>query len=166
LARIRTVDVVWLLFLGGLAAVIAFEPSHTIWEWVTLFALGAVQIAEPHLGVTNNTRRTLLAIGIKMGLCFWLVWSTGGLESSYYFIFLLPIVSCASTFEISGSLIGTAIVSGPFSGAACMQNHHVPCGPATGWIAPPYRAPTDHRANSGRDRFFERLFRLRRSARS
>ena len=118
MARIRTVDVVWLLFLGGLAAVIAFEPSHSIWEWVTLFALGAVQIAEPRLGVTNNTGRTLVAIGIKMGLCYWLVWSTGGLDSSYYFIFLLPIVSCASSFEIAGSLLGTAIVSGLYLGHA------------------------------------------------
>lgn len=111
MSRIRTIDIVWLLFLGGLAAVLAFEPSHTIWEWVTLFALGVVQIAEPHFEVADNTRRTLAAIGIKMGLCYWLVWSTGGLESSYFFIFLLPIVSCASTFEIGGSLLGTAIVS-------------------------------------------------------
>lgn len=112
MSRIRTIDLFWLIFLGALAAVGASQPSHTIWEWVTLFALGAVQIAEPHLGVTESTRRTLAAIGIKMGLCYWLVWSTGGLESSYYFIFLLPIVSCASTFELSGSLLGTALASG------------------------------------------------------
>lgn len=112
MSRIRTIDLFWLLFLGGLAAVGAFEPSHTVWEWVTLLALGAVQIAEPHFGVANSTRRTLAAIGIKMALCYWLVWSTGGLESRYYFIFLLPIVSCASAFEIGGSLLGTAIASG------------------------------------------------------
>ena len=112
MSRIRTFDLFWLLFLGGLAAVGAFQPAHTVWEWVILFALGAVQIAEPHFGVAGDLRRTFAAISIKMALCYWLVWSTGGIESSYYLIFLLPIVSSASAFELAGSLLAAAISSG------------------------------------------------------
>ena len=49
---------------------------------------------------------------MKLVLCYWLVWETGGIESSYYLIFLLPILSAASIFGLGGTLLTTAGSSG------------------------------------------------------
>ncbi len=112
MARIRGIDIVWLFFLVALAALAMTKPEHSWFEWLALLALGAVQIAEGYLGVSSDPHKAALAIGIKLGLCCLLVWLTGGIESSYYLIFLLPIVSGASLFGLRGALLTTVVSSG------------------------------------------------------
>lgn len=112
MARIRGIDIVWLFFLTALAALAMGQPEHSVYEWLALLALGAVQIAEGHFQVSSDPRKAAAAIGVKLSLCSWLVWVTGGIESSYYLIFLLPIVSGASMFGLGGTLLTTAISAG------------------------------------------------------
>lgn len=110
--RIRSIDTVWLFFLAALAALGMTKTEHTIYEWSVLLALGLSQIAETHLDLASDTKGAILAIGLKLTLCYWLVAETGGIESSYYLIFLLPIVSAASFFELGGALLTTLVASG------------------------------------------------------
>lgn len=109
--KIRVTDMVWLFFLGALAALVVTKPEHSVYEWLVLLALGAVQIAEAHLELSSDTVGAALVIALKLALCYWLVAETGGVESSYYLIFWLPIVSAASNLGLGGTLLNTLISS-------------------------------------------------------
>ncbi len=110
--KIRAIDMVWLILLGALAALGMTKAEHSPYEWLVLTALGGVQIAEVYLGVIDDTTSAALSIAVKLTLCFWLVAETGGLESSYYLIFLLPVVSAASNFGLAGTMLSTLATSG------------------------------------------------------
>jgi len=97
--------------LVALAALGLTEPEHTAFEWLLLLAIGAVQIAESSFGWSARRSRALAAFALKLTLCYGLVGATGGIESSYYLIFLLPIVSAASRFGLGQSLLLTAVAS-------------------------------------------------------
>ena len=112
MARVRGTDVVWLLFLTALAALGLTQPEHSPWEWLALLALGALQIAEGNVGWSERPAQAFWAIVAKLVLCYLLVWATGGIESSYYLIFLLPIVSAASMFSLNGAMLVCALASG------------------------------------------------------
>jgi signal transduction histidine kinase len=99
---------VWLIFLCALAALGMTRQEHSLYEWLVLLALGGVQIAEARLEVSSDRINAALAIAVKLILCYWLVAETDGIESSYYLIFLLPIVSAASLFELGGALLATS----------------------------------------------------------
>ena len=112
LPQIRALDAVWLIFLAALAGLGLPKQEHSLYEWLVLLALGAVQIAETRLDVATDRSLAMFSIGAKAVLCYWLVVETGGIESSYYLIFLLPIVSAASLFEAGGALLATLACSG------------------------------------------------------
>ena len=105
--QIRVIDAVWLIFLCALAALGMTRQEHSLYEWLVLLALGGVQIVEARLEVSSDRVSAALAIAVKLVLCYWLVAETDGVESSYYLIFLLPIVSAASLFELGGALLAT-----------------------------------------------------------
>ena len=111
MARVRGADIVWLLFLTALAAMGLTQPRHSPWEWFALLALGALQIAEGNLGWSERPLQALWGIAAKLAFCYLLVWATGGIESSYYLIFLLPIVSAASMFGLPRTMIVCAVSS-------------------------------------------------------
>ena len=112
MARVRGADIVWLLFLTALAGMGLTQPQHSPWEWFALLAMGCLQIAEGNLGWSERPRQAVWAIAAKLVLCYLLVWTTGGIESSYYLIFLLPIVSAASMFGLAQTMAVCAIASG------------------------------------------------------
>lgn len=107
LARIRGIDIVWLAFLTAIGALVLSERDPTVWEWLALAALGVLQVVEGHLGWTATPRSAILPTAAKLGLCYLLVWQTGGIESSYYLIFVLPIISAASIFGPWGTVAVT-----------------------------------------------------------
>ncbi len=113
LARIRGIDIVWLAFLTAIGALVLTEREPSVWEWLALAALGVLQVVEGHLGWTATPRSAILPTVAKLGLCYLLVWQTGGIESSYYLIFVLPIISAASIFGPFGTVAvttGTAVL--------------------------------------------------------
>ncbi len=110
--RLRGTDIIWLVFLGALGALGMMRANHSVFEWAALIALGAVQIAERPLGAYESQRRALISVCVRLALCYLLVYVTGGIqENSYYLIFLLPIVSAASMFNLGYALIITAASS-------------------------------------------------------
>jgi signal transduction histidine kinase len=112
LARVRGIDIAWLLFLGALAAAGMTRAEHSVWEWLALLALGAIQIAESQVEASAEKAKAAVAIGAKLILCCLLVWQTGGIESSYYLIFLLPVVSAASRYGLGATVVITVLSSG------------------------------------------------------
>jgi two-component system sensor histidine kinase HydH len=103
--KLRRIDLLWLLVMAVLAALASTRPRHSPMEFVALGFMALVQIAEMRFGVFQRRRGAIVAVAVKLGLAWWLVWATEGIESSYYLIFLLPVVSAASTLGLAGTLL-------------------------------------------------------------
>jgi len=98
---IRPHDAVWLILFSALAVV---SPYRSLVEVGLIVCLGLFQVAEPRLRYFTGQSGTLTAILIKLALCYLLVGWTGGINSTYYLIFLLPVVSAATALSLIGTV--------------------------------------------------------------
>lgn len=102
-------DLVWLVLLAGLALL---EPIREYHKQLVLLGIGLFQIFETRLlGTIPLSRRGPYAVLIKILLATLLVAHTGDIESSYYLIYYLPVVSAAMYFDILGTLLWTLVAS-------------------------------------------------------
>lgn len=106
-------DVVWLLFLAGLAVLppIAEPPKQ-----FTLLAIGVLQLIEGRLAARFPGRGWGYVVLLKILLSTLLVDHTGELSinSSYYPIYYLPVFTAALHFEAIGTLLWTALASAAY----------------------------------------------------
>jgi len=111
--RFSWLDAVWLLFLVGLAVL----PPR--WEWhkqVTLGAIGIVQLLEGWLIGRLPKRGPFYVVLLKILLATVLIDHTAeiGINSSYYPIYYLPVVTAALYFGPWTTLIWTMIASAAY----------------------------------------------------
>jgi signal transduction histidine kinase len=111
--RFNWLDVLWLLFLAGLAAL----PPR--WEWhkqLTLIAIGIVQLLEGWLIGRLPKRGPMYVVLLKIMLATLLIDHTGevGINSSYYPIYYLPVATAALYFGPWMTLLWTAIASAAY----------------------------------------------------
>ncbi len=104
-------DVLWLIFLGCLAAL---KPEHEIHKQLVLLAIGLFQILEHRFLNLVPSRGQAYSVIIKIGLATLLVAHTGNIESSYYLIYYLPVVTAAMAFGIWATLGWTLLASGAY----------------------------------------------------
>jgi two-component system sensor histidine kinase HydH len=102
----RAQDFAWLLFI---AALMATAPERNNEALILLPLIGAFQIIEPRLKLFSSRRGQVVSIALKMVLSYLLVGWTHGVESYYHPIFLIPVVSAATTFELGAVIAVTAI---------------------------------------------------------
>ena len=107
-------DLVWLLFLIGLAALPPIDEPH---KQFTLLAIAALQLFEGKLAELIPRRGWGYVVLLKILLATLLIDHTGGLSinSSYYPIYYLPVFTAALHFEAIGTLFWTAIASAAYS---------------------------------------------------
>ena len=111
LSKIRGIDVLWLVFLGGLALL---SPVREIHKQLTLLAIALVQIFEPQLISKLPRRGPSYSVLLKIALSSLLIAHTGGavsINSSYYPIYYLPVITAAIYFGPVGTLLWTALAS-------------------------------------------------------
>jgi signal transduction histidine kinase len=110
---INWMDVLWLLFLAGLAAL---PPVREIHKQLTLLAVGVVQFSEGWLLARTPRRGASYIVLLKIALATLLIDHTGeiGINSSYYPIFYVPIVTAAEYFGAWGTLLWTALASAAY----------------------------------------------------
>ncbi|HKS96399.1 MAG TPA: ATP-binding protein [Terriglobia bacterium] len=102
-------DFVWLVLLAGLALLAPIREYH---KQLVLLGIGLFQIFETRLlGSIPLSRRGPYSVAIKILLATLLVAHTGDIESSYYLIYYLPVVSAAMYFDILGTLLWTMVAS-------------------------------------------------------
>ena len=91
-------DVLWLLFLLGLALLPPVRETH---KQLILLAIGLLQLLEGRLVTQLPRRGPSYAVLLKILLAMLLISHTGevGINSSYYPIFYLPIVTAADIFR-------------------------------------------------------------------
>jgi two-component system, NtrC family, sensor histidine kinase HydH len=111
-SKIDWMDVLWLLFLLGLALL---PPVGEIHKQLILLAFGVLQIFEGRL-VNRVPRGRYYAVLLKILLAMLLISHTGGvgINSSYYPIFYVPVITAAVYFGASGTILWTLIASGAY----------------------------------------------------
>src|ERR1700719_1124187 len=104
------IDLIWLVFLGGLALL---PPVDEIHKQLILLAIVVIQISEGWLIARLPTRGPAYIVVFKILLATLLLDHTGemGINSNYYPIYFLPVVSAAVYFGPVATLAWTAITS-------------------------------------------------------
>ena len=111
--RFDWLDAVWLVFLVGLALL----PPRLEWhKQVFLLAIGIVQLFEGHLIRRLPERGAVYVVVLKILLATTLIFHTGevAINSSYYPIYYLPVVTAALYFGPWMTLAWTAIASAAY----------------------------------------------------
>lgn len=101
---VRPQDLLWLAFFGALAA---FGPVRDPVALTSLAALCMVQVLEPRIGA-------LPSVLLKLALCYPLLYSGGGIGSSYYLVLFLPVISAATHFGLAGTSLATLAACGVY----------------------------------------------------
>src|SRR6202049_5188282 len=110
---INWMDVLWLLFLAGLAAL---PPVFEIHKQLVLLAFGVVQLSEGWVLSRTPQRGAAYIVLLKIALATLLLDHTGevGINSSYSPIFYLPVVTAAEYFSPWATLLWTALASAAY----------------------------------------------------
>lgn len=101
-------DFAWVLFVGTL---LLTAPETNYNATILLVLIGVFQIIEPRLRLFASTRGQLMSIALKLIFSYLLVGWTHGVDSYYYSIFLVPVVSAATTFGFGTVLLVTALAA-------------------------------------------------------
>src|SRR5580692_1052130 len=106
-------DILWLLFLLALALL---PPVHEFHKQVILLAIGVFQLLEGRLVAWLPKRGPAYSVIIKILLATLLLDHTGdiGINSSYYPIYYLCVVTAAVYYGPIGTLLWTALASAAY----------------------------------------------------
>ncbi len=102
----RTQDLVWLLLFAMMAAA---GPKRDPEVVVLLFALAILQVLERRIPAFAPPGGSVLANLIKLALCKGILAYTGQVNSSYFWILLVPVVSAATTLGVGGTIAFTVL---------------------------------------------------------
>jgi two-component system sensor histidine kinase HydH len=108
---VRPQDFVWLLLFAVLAATGEFGDAF---ELVPLIALAIAQILEPKFPSTPTVRSRFFWIVLKLVLSYVLIGFGNALDSRYWPVLLLPVVSAATAFGLGGTLVFTLMASAAY----------------------------------------------------
>jgi two-component system sensor histidine kinase HydH len=106
---IRPQDFVWVLLFLTLAATSEFLDPLAM---VPLAALGLAQLLEPKIPALASTRGRIAWIVLKLVLGYLVIGYTGSIESHFWLLLLLPVVTAAGTFGLLGTLLFSIVASG------------------------------------------------------
>ena len=111
--KLNWMDALWLLFLAGLALLPPIREYH---KQVILLAIGILQLFEGSLIQLSPRRGEHYSVALKIVLSMLLLGHTGQVEinSSYYPIFYVPIITAAIYFGPLGTLVWTLIASAAY----------------------------------------------------
>jgi len=102
---IRVEDIVWLALIFALC----FGPYRDPYSVSVLVVLGVFQIIEPRIAWFSTQAGRAVATLSRLLLCYLELALTGGINTSYYVILLLPIISAASTMKPRGTIAFTLL---------------------------------------------------------
>lgn len=108
---IRPHDLVWIPLFGALAATSQVLDAPVI---LPLAALAIVQVLEPKIPTLATRRGRIVWIGLKLALCYLLIGFTGSIQSNFWLLLMLPVVSAATAFGLGGTLIFTALAGAAY----------------------------------------------------
>lgn len=108
-------DLLWLLFLAGLALL---PPIHETHKQIILLVLGVFQFIEkPLIRGSGERKGPVLAVLVKLALATILINHTrdiAPIQSSYWPVFFVPAITAAIYFSPLGTLFWTAFTSAAY----------------------------------------------------
>ena len=106
-------DVLWLVFLAALAIL---PPVQEIHKQIILVCIGALQLTEGQLIAKFPSRGRAYTVLLKILLATLLIDHTGdvGINSSYYPIYYLPVITAAVYYGPWGTLFWTAMATAAY----------------------------------------------------
>jgi two-component system, NtrC family, sensor histidine kinase HydH len=107
---VRPQDIVWI----ALFAVLAIYPDLTLWSRTALIGLGLMQLIEPRISFFGSRGGSVLSFLIKLVLWYILMGWTDGIESPYFWLMLLPVMSAATSLGLVGLVASVALASGAY----------------------------------------------------
>src|SRR5438445_6856274 len=108
---VRPQDVVLLVLFAALTAT---RPTLDASEVTLFLALAALHVAEPRIPFLGTRRGKVLWIVLQLFFCYLLIGLTGAVNSPYYLILLLPVVSAATYFGVVATLLFTLLANGAY----------------------------------------------------
>lgn len=108
---IRWHDLVWIALFAVLAAT---GPERGRAFIVVLFSLGIFQIAERRVPQFASGLGNGVANLVKLALGFEIMRRSEGLQSSYYWVLLIPVISAATTLGVAATLLFTVLACGTY----------------------------------------------------
>jgi signal transduction histidine kinase len=124
---INWMDILWLLFLAGLALL---PPVFEIHKQLVLLSFGITQLSEGWFVSKSLRRGPVYIVLLKIALATLLIDHTGELSinSSYYPIYYLPVVTAAEYFSPLGTLLWTALASAAYCSYLypALQEYEIP----------------------------------------
>ena len=102
----RIQDLAWIIFV---VILIATGPETNYQNLILLPLIGAFQIIEPRLKIFASQRGQVVSVALKMIFSYLLVGWSHSIDSYYSSIFLIPVVSAATTLELGAVILVTLI---------------------------------------------------------
>jgi two-component system, NtrC family, sensor histidine kinase HydH len=109
---VRPQDFVWILLFAGLAI---YGPDRQPLNIGILLVLCLSQILEPKIGFFSSHAGSATSFAIKLVLCYLLIGWSDGVSSPYYWLFLFPVISAATSFGFMGTLISILLVCATYT---------------------------------------------------
>lgn len=119
----RWLDVLWFIFLGGLALIPPVEEMH---KQIILLIIGIFQLLENQFVRVAGKAGPPIAVVIKIVLATELIQHTGesvAINSDYYPIYYLPVMTAAMYFGPIGTLLWTLAASLAYSANLYQAQH-------------------------------------------
>ncbi len=111
LRHIRPHDLFWVAVFGALVGSARFGDAYEI---VPLLSLGVAQILEPRFPKVPSTRSRIFWIVLKLVFGFLLIAWTNSINTPYWIVLLLPVVSAATWFGLVGTILFLAAASAAY----------------------------------------------------
>src|SRR5690349_16883538 len=110
-ASIRPPRVHEILIALVFIAMAVLDPDQNLQEMVLVLVLGVLQLAEVRLPVLETKRRAVIWIVVKLAVALWLIGISGRVDSHYYLMTLLPVISAATYLGPLGTLIASVLAA-------------------------------------------------------
>jgi two-component system, NtrC family, sensor histidine kinase HydH len=105
---VRTQDLLWIGLFGALAA---FGPDRSAESTLAVCALGLLQLIEPRLSPSSPKARIVFFV-LQFAICYAIIYWTNGIQSSYNWILLFPVISVATTLTQAWTAITSVLAAG------------------------------------------------------
>ena len=101
---VRPQDVVWILLCVLLAI---YGPDRNQYTVTTLIGIGIMLVIQPKVPFLRTGLGIAASFVISLALWYILMGMTDGIESSYYWILVLPVIAVATSGNLAGTTIAT-----------------------------------------------------------
>lgn len=110
---IQPQDFAWALFV---VILLVTAPERNNDALILVPLIGAFQILEPRFDFLNSRGGQVASIALKLVLCYLLIGFSDAIYTYYYPIFLIPVVSAATIFDLPGVMLVISLaIAGYFS---------------------------------------------------